>query len=148
VDEVFDTYINELFAELGITRLVDVLEDPATITRADRAFLAPYADMARRTWLGCPLVLQDGRDGGQVMAGLLRARLIEALVVGPEDPSWIRHLEWMWSVCANESLARRFLALMPTVLGNATLVARREVAEAGATGLRTLAKTGDIVLAL
>ena len=26
--------------------------------------------------------------------------------VGPENPEWIRHLEWMWSVCASESLAR------------------------------------------
>jgi hypothetical protein len=148
VDELFDNYISEAFAEMGITRFVDVLEDTATFTSADRALLAPYADMARRMWSGQPLVLLDGRDGAQVLAGLLRARLMEALVVGPENPEWIRHLEWMWSVCASESLARRFLALLPTVPGDATLVARREVAEPGATALRTLVKTEDIILAL
>jgi hypothetical protein len=148
VDDLFDRYISEAFAELGITRLVDVLEDPVTFTRADRALSAPYGQMARRMWLGPPLVLQDGRDGARVLAGLLRAALIEALRVGPENRDWIRHLEWMWSVCDNESVARRFLALMPTVLRDATLVACPEVAEAGATGLRALVKTENIVLAL
>jgi hypothetical protein len=96
-------------------------------------------------WFGAPMVLLDGRDGAQVMAGMLRARLIETLVVGPEDPDWIRHLEWMWSVCADGYLARRVLALTPNVRPSRN---RRAVREPLAAELSALVKPTDVFFAV
>ena len=145
MDDFFDNYISDRFAELGITRLVDALRDPATFIGGEPALLEPYADMAGRMWLGHPLVLQDGRDGAQVLAGLLRAGLIEALVIGPEDPDWIRHLEWMWSLCVSESMARRFVALMPKARPDQE---SHEVGDPWATGLWALMEPKDICFAV
>jgi hypothetical protein len=145
MDDFFDTYISDRFAELGIARLIDALQDPAAFTVGDPALLDSYADMATQMWLGPPLVLQDGRDGAQVLAGLLRAGLIEALVVGPEEPDWIRHLEWMWSVCASESMARRFVALLAKVRPSPD---RPEVGDPWAAGLSALAAPEDLFFAV
>jgi hypothetical protein len=120
MDSAFDVYISEQFTRLGITRLADALDDPAVLTCEDPAELKLYAEVAGWTWVGRRVVLEDGRDGAQVLVGLCRAGLLRALESDPKDPPWIRHLEWMWSVCANESLARRFLDLIPTVVSDAT----------------------------
>jgi hypothetical protein len=121
MDSAFDVYISEQFTRLGITRLVDALNDPAVLTCEDPAELKLYAEVAGWTWVGRGVVLEDGRDGAQVLVGLCRTGLVRALEADPKDPQWIRHLEWMWSVCADESLARRFLDLIPTVVSDATL---------------------------